>query len=106
MARAILVIGESGTGKSRSLITLNPEETFLFNIIGKDLPIKGWKQKYILYDKVTQKGNMISTYNSTTLVKATGIVGAMPNIKNIIYDDFQYTLSYEYMARATERGWN
>lgn len=104
MARTILVIGESGTGKSRSLKNLNPIETFLINVIGKDLPFKGWKQDYISYDKTTGKGNMISTFNSSTIVKALELAGQMPSIKNIVIDDFQYILSYEFMARATEKG--
>ncbi|WP_448506082.1 AAA family ATPase [Immundisolibacter sp.] len=106
MARAILVIGESGTGKSRSLKNLNPSETFLLNIIGKDLPFKGWKQNYIPYDKTTGKGNMITSFNPSTLVKALEAVGKMADVKTIVLDDFQYVMSYEFMSRATERGYD
>lgn len=106
MARGILIIGESGTGKSRSMKTLNPEETFLFNIIGKDLPFQGWKKNYTPYNKETGEGNMISTHNPATLIKAIPIIGAIPKFKTIVFDDFQYVMSYEFMGRATERGYD
>lgn len=106
MARSVLVIGESGTGKSRSLKNLNPAETFLFNIIGKDLPFQGWKKGYTPYNKETNTGNMVITHDASVLLKGIAIVGSLPQFKNYIFDDFQYIMSYEFMARATERGYD
>jgi serine kinase of HPr protein (carbohydrate metabolism regulator) len=40
-ANKILVVGPSGTGKSRSALNLNPEETFIVGADKKALPIKG-----------------------------------------------------------------
>ena len=105
MSRSILVIGESGTGKSRSLKRLNPEETFLFNIIGKDLPFQGWRKGYTSYNKETGKGNMLTTHNPSTLLKGIELVSKLP-YRNIVFDDFQYVMSYEFMSRATERGYD
>lgn len=45
MAEFVLIFGKSGSGKSRSLINLNPEEYLLINVTGKRLPFKG-KPKY------------------------------------------------------------
>ena len=46
MAESILIIGESGSGKSTSARHLNPDETFWINVANKSLPFKGWKSKY------------------------------------------------------------
>ena len=46
MANSVLVIADSGTGKSTSIRTLNPKETFIINIANKPLPFKGWKGMY------------------------------------------------------------
>lgn len=37
-AKLLAIVGESGTGKSRSMATLNPKETFIINVQGKPLP--------------------------------------------------------------------
>ena len=54
MAQGILVIAESGSGKSTSIENLDPKETFIINISGKALPFKGWKSKYSIWSKETQ----------------------------------------------------
>ena len=46
MADIIGIVGQSGSGKSTSIRTLNPEETFIINTIGKPLPFPGSKKKY------------------------------------------------------------
>ena len=51
MANSVLVIAESGSGKSTSIRNLNPKETVIINIANKPLPFKGWKSKYTTLDK-------------------------------------------------------
>ena len=46
MSRGILVMGESGSGKTTSLRTLNPETTFIIECDGKGLSWRGWKNQY------------------------------------------------------------
>ena len=46
MAQSVLVIADSGTGKSTAIRNLNPDETFIINIANKPLPFKGWKKNY------------------------------------------------------------
>lgn len=111
MARTILVIGESGSGKSTALRTLNPKETFLINTAGKDLPWQGWKKDYSPFDKSTQLGNMYSLnsldWNQRTqsMIRTLALAGTLQNVKTVIIDDFQYIMSYEFMERAKESGW-
>lgn len=107
MAEKILVLGETGCGKTRSMTNLDPKSTFLFNTIGKPLPFRGWKSSYTALTKENPKGNMVSTHNSEQIVKTMQFVSEkMPHIKTIVIDDAQYVMSYEYMERAKERGFD
>ncbi len=46
MARLIAVIGESGSGKTTGMRTLDPKTTFYIDIDGKGLSWRGWKEQY------------------------------------------------------------
>jgi len=46
MAQEILIIGQSGTGKSTSLTELDSTTTAIINPAKKALPFKGFKSKY------------------------------------------------------------
>lgn len=48
MANLIAIVGSSGVGKSTSIRTLNPKETFIINVASKPLPFKGWRSNYSL----------------------------------------------------------
>ena len=41
MAQMLLIMGESGTGKSTSMRNCNPATTAVVNPVGKPLPFKG-----------------------------------------------------------------
>jgi len=105
MANIILVIGESGSGKTTAIRTLKPEETFLIRVTDKDLPFQGWKKDYVTYDKATGNGNMITSHSPVIIVKALNVVKDNPKFKVVIIDDLQYLMSYEFMERAKESGW-
>ncbi len=105
MAQGILIVGESGTGKSTSLEELNPKETFIINVKNKSLPFKGWKANYSLFSKDNLNGNYIATENASEILKLLNYISAsMPHIKQVVVDDLQYVISAEYMAKASENG--
>ena len=107
MAQEILIIGESGSGKSTSLETLNPKETFIINVAKKPMPFRGWKKNYIKLTKDNPTGNYIETDNHATIVQTMKhIKDNMPHIKTVVVDDFQYLMANEYMRRANERGFD
>ena len=51
MAQMVLIMGESGTGKSTSLRNCDPATTAVVNPVGKPLPFKG---KYEMLNSVTE----------------------------------------------------
>tara|TARA_Y100001973_G_scaffold76357_1_gene111611 strand:- start:60 stop:740 length:681 start_codon:yes stop_codon:yes gene_type:complete len=107
MAQSVLVIADSGSGKSTSMRNLDPKETFIINIANKPLPFKGWKKNYTLISKDNPKGNMTATSSSAGIIKAIQHVNdKMPHIKNLVIDDWQYMSSFEYFDRANEKGYD
>lgn len=95
MAEKILIMGESGTGKSTSIRNCDPSITAIVNPVGKPLPFRGAKN--------------YETLNGET--DAEKICDFMKNqAKNgkkiIIIDDFQYILAIPYMNRIKETGWD
>lgn len=94
----MLIIGESGSGKSTSLRNLNPKETFIINVIDKDLPFRGAKKKYVSVKTDDMAVNYFSTDNADKIVEVIQrINNNRPEIKTIIIDDFQYIMSFMYM---------
>ena len=46
MSRVIGIMGESGSGKTTAMRTLDPKTTFYIDCDGKGLSWKGWKEQY------------------------------------------------------------
>lgn len=100
MATPILIIGETGTGKSTSIRTLNPSDTYIINVINKPLPFPGAKHMYV--KKIG--GNYTSTDSYDRIISIlNGISSERIDIKNIVIDDFQYIMGNEFMRRAEEK---
>jgi hypothetical protein len=106
MSNSILIIGESGTGKSTSIRNLDAESTFLISVISKPLPFPGWRKKYTKVAEQNSGGNYYVTDNWTSIVKIIKAVDTKKqHIKTLIIDDLQYILASEYMSRALEKGY-
>ena len=102
MGDKILIIGESGSGKSRAAKSLDPATTFFINCIGKPLPFKGWKGKFN-----KEAGNYTVKTQASEVVKVLEHIDKeMPQIKTVLIDDAQYIMSYEFMYRAMEKGFD
>lgn len=104
MARVVLILGESGTGKSRSIKGLPPEETFIINGSDKDLPFKGAGKSYTKVSKKNPSGNMVSTDLYSKVVEyLTFINNNRPEVKYIVLDDNQYFSLNTFITRVGER---
>ena len=116
MANVILVIGETSSGKSSAIRTLNPEETLVIKACKKVLPFKGGTKNYSV-----EKKNLLEASDSLGVKDSDGssflsvdIVIAMlnkvntdrPEIKTIIIDDAMYLIKYLYLKRIKEKSYD
>lgn len=117
MAEIILIQGKSGSGKSTSLRNLDPKTTLLYQVIYKPLPFPGWNRVYTEGQnrKVIFKKDFLSASShkegyanaSKELCESLKKIPTLkPEITTVIIDDAQYLMSYEYMARAKEKGYD
>lgn len=109
------VVGPSGSGKSTSffpeprlkIVGLDPKETFVINVSGKPFPFKGWRSVYIPMTVENPKGNYFNTEDAGVIVKTMVHISAnRPEIKNIIIDDFQYLMAFEFIEKALRKDWD
>jgi hypothetical protein len=106
MAQGVLIIAESGSGKSTSIESLDPKETFIINVANKPLPFKGWKKKYTIWSKDNPTGNMYDKATPENIEACIKYVSEKrPEIKTIVVDDFQYMSSFEFFDKADEKGY-
>lgn len=107
MAASILIIAESGSGKSTSIESLDPKETFIINVANKPLPFRGWKNKYIQWSKDNPTGNLYAKPGADDIVACLKYISERrPEIKTVVIDDFQYMSGFEYMEKALEKGYD
>lgn len=93
MGQKILIMGESGTGKSTSMRNCDPTTTAVVNPVGKPLPFKA---------KFDMLNNETDARKITRYMKEQAAAGK----KLIVVDDFQYILAVPYMNRIKETGWD
>ena len=90
MATAVLILGQSGTGKSYSMKNFNEDEICLISVQKSLLPFRKKFTETVVTDKYSE---------IIKAIKAT-------KKKVIIIDDTQYLMCNEFMRRATERGYD
>ena len=102
MAIPVLILGESGQGKSTSMQHMDPTKTFLIQVSKKPLPfkVKGTGWGYLSSENRT--GNIVVSDDSQTIIRY------MEKTQRdvIVIDDFQYLLANEFMRRSDEKGFD
>lgn len=88
MGIPVLVLGESGSGKSTSLRNFDIDEVGVFNVAGKPLPFR-------------KKLNKVNNANYNTILK----VLKNPGLKKYVIDDSQYLMAFESFDHAKESGY-
>ena len=80
MSELIAIVGESGVGKSTSILGndglgikgLNPKETFIISVTGQGLPTKGWKNHYKEFHPTNNpEGNWYTTDKASNIKTCT-----------------------------------
>lgn len=89
MGIPVLILGESGSGKTASLRNFEPDEIGIFNVAGKPLPFR----------KQLKKVN-----NATYVDIIKGL--KLGKVKTYVIDDSQYLMAFEMFDKAKETGYN
>ena len=89
MGIPVLIMGESGSGKSCSLRNFDKSEIVIYNIAGKPLPFK---------NQLNKADNVSYTQIANNMIKK--------NYKTYVIDDSQYLMAFEMFDRAKETGYN
>ena len=92
MAQKVIIIGDSGTGKSASIRNFSEDEILVINTANKPLPFKNH------FECITPSFERLTA----------DILKAMDSTKKkvIVIDDAQYILSFPMMKRIKETGWD
>ncbi len=90
MAVLVMVIGQSGSGKSTSLRNFKDNEAFVINVSGKPMPFKS---------------NGVKVWRSTNYQNITKAISEAPS-KSIIIDDSTYLMTTEFMRTAQIKGYD
>ena len=88
MGVPVLIIGESGSGKSTSMRNFDENEVIVFNVAGKLMPFRG-------------KLNLVQNANYQSI----GKVLKAAEKKIYVIDDSQYLLAFELFNRVKETGY-
>lgn len=88
MGIPVLILGESGSGKSTSLRNFDPAEIGVFNVASKPLPFR-------------KKLPVVNNATYGTIIKAL----ASPKLKAYAIDDSQYLMAFAAFDRAKEIGY-
>lgn len=88
MGIPVLILGESGSGKSTSLRNFEPEEVGIFNVASKPLPFR-------------KKLNKVDKASYEIIKKKL----AEPKLKTYVIDDSQYLMCFEMFDKVKETGY-
>lgn len=91
-AIGVLVLGNSGTGKSASLRNFKNEDVSIINVTGKRLPFPGAKDLK----------KIVTTDDYATIIKMLRNASS----RSIVIDDSQYIMADEFMNKANEKGFD
>lgn len=89
MGIPVLILGDSGSGKSTSLRNFEPGEIGVFNVASKPLPFR-------------KRLPTVNGANYPIILKGL----SAPKLKAYAIDDSQYLLAFEFFDRARETGYN
>lgn len=90
MGIPVLILGESGSGKSTSLRNFEPNELVVYNVAGKPLPFR--------------KGAKMNRADNATYSVIKQNMGKK-KFKRYVIDDSQYLLCFELFDRSAETGY-
>ena len=97
MGIPVMIMGESGSGKSTSLRNFKKDEVGVMNIAGKPLPFRTDIVPYNINKVAKEKGKDRYSLIKNAITKS--------NVKSIVIDDSQYLLAFESFDKAKDVGY-
>lgn len=101
MSTAILIMGESGSGKTTSLRNLPPKETFYIDADGKGLSWKGWRKAFNSENK-----NYVQQSKAEEISKVMDKLRTLDHVKYIVLDTINGVMLDQEMERIREKGYD
>lgn len=99
MSKAVLIIGESGAGKTTSLRNLPSDETYYIDCDGKGLSWKGWRNQYN-----NDKGNYLRTDDADKVLTALKVAHSKDTFyKYLVVDTLNAIMEADERRRSKER---
>lgn len=99
MGKLILVEGQPGTGKSRSIVGLDPAKTLIIKPNNKDLTFPGGRSKYKVGD------NVVVTSNLKDVQPIIKKANEGTRFTTIVLEDFSHFITKRLMTEASEKGY-
>lgn len=100
MGIPVLILGESGCGKSTSMRNLSVDDTVIVQPIKKRLPFRN------SFSYMTKEGGQIKATDSADVICRLITAAANSGKKALIIDDFQYIMANEFMRRSKEKSYD
>jgi hypothetical protein len=103
MSTAIAVMGQSGSGKSTGIRTLDPSTTIIINADKKALPWKGWKHQYN-----TESKNYAVISDKDKILQALQIINKDPSfakVKTVVLDTLNSVMLDFYIEHIKQSGY-
>lgn len=91
MAVTVMIIGQSGSGKSTSLRNFGADDAFIINVSGKPMPFKN---------------NGIKVWKTTDYAKITDALTKKITSPSIVIDDATYLMTDEFIRMAGVKGYD
>lgn len=98
MAKAICIIGESGSGKTTSLRNLDPKETYYIDSDKKGSAWRGFRQQYN-----NENRNYIATDEPNKILTLMKGISEKTQLKYIVIDTLNGIMVGEEMRRSKEK---
>lgn len=102
MAKLVALVGETGSGKSHSIQFLDPKETYIISVAGKELPFKGSPN---LYNRDLKNYKDVSDITEVNRLLQT-LSDNVPQVKTAIIEDGNYLMAFSLVEKATETGYS
>ena len=108
MGIPVLILGESGSGKTYAIKNLDPEKVGIFLCEKNRLPFRKQFPTYKVRNMKKEEDGKVTIYRQSVVIQ--GLLRSKKDAKKspkiYVIDDSQYIMANEYFDRANEKGYD